>query len=173
MRSALPVIVMALAVACGGTSGTGPGADASTDSGGSDGPASCQSAVDCPGGQICDPTTHRCIGSLACQSHDECGLGAHCTRGGTCAPSNTGSPCSRNENCRPDEECIAGVCGCNGQPYTANRVQPNVLIVLDRSSSMNEDIGGGTKWEIAKQAITDLLAAEGGQIRFGLAMYPG
>jgi len=173
MRSALPVIVMALAVACGGKSGTGPGADGGTDGGG-DGPGGgCQTALDCTMGQVCDPATHACTGTLACQSHDQCGPVAHCTSGGTCAPSTTGSPCSGDENCRPDEECIAGVCGCNGQPYTANRVQPNVLIVLDRSSSMNEDIGGGTKWEIAKQAITDLLAAEGGQIRFGLAMYPG
>jgi hypothetical protein len=48
-----------------------------------------------------------------------------------------------------------------------------VLIVLDRSGSMLDEIDGRTKWEIALEAIAAVLAARGDGIRFGLMVYPG
>jgi hypothetical protein len=63
--------------------------------------------------------------------------------------------------------------GCVNVNVTASGVPPNVLIVLDRSSSMNEMITGGTKWNVGRTGIINLLNTFTGQVRFGLALYPG
>jgi hypothetical protein len=45
--------------------------------------------------------------------------------------------------------------------------------VLDKSGSMDNSGGvGGTKWEIAKGAIANLLTTYDGAIQFGLSLYP-
>ncbi len=54
---------------------------------------------------------------------------------------------------------------------------PNIIIVLDRSGSMEQNIGGITKWNAAKRAITGIVNAHGqpgskNPIRFGLLMFP-
>lgn len=133
----------------------------------------CGSAVQCGTGQICAPATNTCVVKLACATHADCGKAAHCGPDGQCLSSKTGSPCGTTDNCLPRETCIGGFCGCEGKSYQAQNVPPNVLIVLDRSSSMNDSISGGTKWAIAKKAIADLLTAQAGKIRFGFALYPG
>ena len=50
-------------------------------------------------------------------------------------------------------------------------VTPNVLIVLDRSDSMDEQGGGGTKWNLARSALNQILADHGDNVRFGLDMF--
>jgi hypothetical protein len=122
---------------------------------------------------VCDPATGTCSADVSCGTHADCGNGAFCGEDGYCAPSTTGSPCDSDANCISGEYCIGGRCGCLGEQYGAENVPPNLLIVLDRSSSMNDNIGGGTKWEIAQAAIADILAAYGDQVYFGLMLYPG
>jgi hypothetical protein len=107
------------------------------------------------------------------RSPADCGAAAYCGADGKCAPSETGSPCAGDGNCISGETCTGGFCGCGGVTYNATKVAPNVLIVLDRSSSMNDNITGGTKWSVAKAAIADLLTAHASEIRFGLALFPG
>lgn len=62
---------------------------------------------------------------------------------------------------------------CDAELFQSTNVPANVLIVLDRSGSMNENIGGGTKWSIALEAIEQFIGDFGGQARFGLMLYPG
>ena len=50
---------------------------------------------------------------------------------------------------------------------------PRSLIILDRSTSMNANIGGQTKWEIASSAIEGMLTQYGQSTYFGLMLYPG
>jgi hypothetical protein len=140
---------------------------------GDGGSGACQSAVQCPAGSVCAPAEHACVAALACATHADCGRAAVCGSDKRCARSTTGSPCTSTDNCPPGETCVGGFCGCMGQNYSAQSIPPNVLILLDRSQSMNDAITGGTKWTIAKKAITDLLAAYGSQIRFGLGAFPG
>lgn len=158
---------VALSPGCGdhGTSINGDGGT------GGDG-GGYQSATECFGG-VCDPVTHECVNELACSDHATCGLAGFCDVDGYCHLADTGTPCDSNDNCLPEDTCVGGFCGCEGEAYQAENVPPNVLIVLDRSSSMNDNIGGGTKWEVAIQAIEDVLASHGDRIRFGLALYPG
>ncbi|HEY3359918.1 MAG TPA: vWA domain-containing protein [Polyangia bacterium] len=165
------VVVVGCGDSGGGAIRDGGGGDVPGDPGDAGGGA-CTTAAEC-GGAVCDPATHTCTTVVPCTGHAECGLAAHCGADGTCAPSVTGSPCAADGNCTSGESCTGGFCGCGGQSYAASKVPPNVLIVLDRSSSMNDAIAGGTKWSVAKAAIADLLAAHGGEIRFGLALYPG
>lgn len=63
--------------------------------------------------------------------------------------------------------------GCEAELFQSANVPANVLIVLDRSGSMNQDIGGGTKWTVALEAIETFLGDFGNQARFGLMLYPG
>ncbi len=153
----------------GGTAGSG--ASSGTSSGGS-GPGECAQATDCPGDAVCDPATGQCTSGLSCAAHTDCGSGAFCDAG-TCRDSMPGGPCDDTPNCVSGETCTGGVCGCGGALYGADNVPPNVLIVLDRSGSMNEQITGGTKWDIGRQAINGLVTTYGGGVFFGLAMYPG
>lgn len=153
----------------GGTSG-GSGSAGAT--GGGVG-TSCATAASCGSGLVCDPATNACSANVACSGNDDCGAAAYCDESGQCTASTTGSPCGSDAQCGSAERCIGGRCGCEGEAYGAESVPANVLIVLDRSSSMNEDIGGGTKWDIGRDAIADMLATHGDRIRFGLMLYPG
>jgi len=49
---------------------------------------------------------------------------------------------------------------------------PNLLIVLDRSCSMTDVIGGKTKWQIAVAELTQLMTTYAGKIRFGITLFP-
>ncbi len=50
---------------------------------------------------------------------------------------------------------------------------PGVLVVLDRSLSMQGQIDGTAKWDIARDALDTLLTAHGDAADFGLMLYPG
>lgn len=163
--------ILALVVACGGT-GTGGNGDGDGGAGGDgDGGASCTSAEECGTG-VCDPATNTCSDTVSCDGHDDCGPGGHCQTGGTCASSTTGDPCDTAVQCTMNEGCVGGYCGCGGDQFIAEAVPPNVLILLDRSGSMDGDINGTSKYEIAQTAITNLLSTYGATVRFGLSVYP-
>jgi len=85
--------------------------------------------------------------------------------------------------CTDDNDCGDGgvcnlatkTCGCGGVAVNAEVVPPNLLIMLDRSCSMDNSPGGGvskTKWEIAQAAILALTNQYNGKIRFGLELFP-
>jgi hypothetical protein len=101
-------------------------------------------------------------------------------------PNSSGGPCDADVNCLDGEHCVFGECipgsggsgedgmGCGGQLYEATAIPPNVLIVLDRSGSMNEALNEqGTKWDIALSAIGQVVTDFTGKVRFGLSLYPG
>ncbi len=66
---------------------------------------------------------------------------------------------------------------CEKLGLTATPVAPDLLIVLDRSESMEKENGffGSTKtmrWEPAVEAVAQLTSALASRIRFGLAVFP-
>lgn len=68
----------------------------------------------------------------------------------------------------------AGIQSCGGQLFEATAVQPNVLINLDWSASMEEEIAGGrNKWDIATDAVRALTTQFDSRIRFGYMWFPG
>ncbi|QQR91487.1 MAG: VWA domain-containing protein [Myxococcales bacterium] len=85
------------------------------------------------------------------------------------------------DNCRSGQNCVTdktsdqfGTCipgeDCNNE-FAPERLPPNVIIVLDRSGSMDETIGGQTKWDIAKGTVNQIVTNFGADIRFGLAPF--
>lgn len=67
----------------------------------------------------------------------------------------------------------AGETGCDSELYGSEAVPPNVLIVLDRSRSMLDEVPGGAKWDVARDAIATVTAAHDTDVRFGLMLFPG
>lgn len=135
----------------------------------------CQRAEDCQGGFVCVLATGTCEESPSCTSNTQCGAGAVCSASGRCAPNVPGGACQASADCVEGETCLNGECveGCGGEYYAAESVPPNLLVVIDRSGSMNEDAGDDSKWNIARNATYNLMSTYAGQIRFGLSLFPG
>jgi hypothetical protein len=68
-----------------------------------------------------------------------------------------------------DRDAMSG--GCGSSEFTIAEQPPNVMILLDRSASMDGDAGGDTRWNVAKKAIETLTAEFDDRVRFGLATY--
>lgn len=64
---------------------------------------------------------------------------------------------------------------CGEVRYEAMGLTPSVLIVLDRSGSMEEPFGPKTSWKfsIAQRAVRRLVEGFGDQVRFGVMLFPG
>jgi hypothetical protein len=65
----------------------------------------------------------------------------------------------------------AGPATCGGEKFEATPTEANILIVLDRSCSMEERVGGTTKWQAATSAIRALTTHHANTLRFGLQMF--
>jgi hypothetical protein len=65
-----------------------------------------------------------------------------------------------------------GVCGA--MEFALQRVPPNVMLVIDRSGSMGQSIGGGsatTKWTDLKSAVSSLVTSYDSEMRLGAAIF--
>lgn len=156
----------------------------------------CTVPADCPSGEICEAM--QCVPVRPCTGPADCDAGETCSTTGVCIPTGTclGDPdciavdyCSHNGTCIPDgscavdDDCLEGmVCdathscvpggGCGATEVAITPVAPNLLVVLDRSCSMRNAVGGVPKWTIAVNAINQLTTMLAGDIRWGLTMFP-
>lgn len=110
----------------------------------------CMSDADCPGNDLCLPA------SGECGPPGSCVLDGDCPEGQTCE----GNVCE-----------IGGECG--GFEFSIEAVPPNLLIMLDRSGSMDGGVPDTNlnRWEVAKLAIDQVTTSFDDKIRFGLATY--
>jgi hypothetical protein len=69
---------------------------------------------------------------------------------------------------------VNGDPACGVQNFTlAKGLPPDLLIVLDRSASMDDALNGGaTKWQQVTAAINSTVTTLQGQIKWGLEMFP-
>jgi hypothetical protein len=111
-----------------------------------------------------------------CDGDRDCPPGEHCTPWtGVCV---NGNGCVLDEDCDPGFACMNGACeigGCGASSFNLSVVPPNVMIVLDRSGSMDGDVQDSDKnrWEVAKDAIAQLVNKFNADVRFGLVTYSG
>ncbi|MEE8409002.1 MAG: hypothetical protein V3T05_05315 [Myxococcota bacterium] len=138
----------------------------------------CIDSTDCPPNHTC--VDYNCVPNTTCTpgTGTGCPAGEKCTADGACIPDPkcaSSADCPDGENCSGTFQCeIECECGC--QPYTATLVPPNMLIVIDRSGSMNGCVGSSgpqyTRWNIARASLDSVMNANRSQIRFGLSTYP-
>ena len=52
-------------------------------------------------------------------------------------------------------------------------IAPNALVILDRSGSMDDPLAGGErKWDVAVEAVANLVTSFDDRVRFGLGTFP-
>ena len=61
---------------------------------------------------------------------------------------------------------------CGVSDVTATSVPVSILLVIDKSGSMNEPMGAGTRWAAMKTALATALDKVKGTIAFGLEFFP-
>jgi hypothetical protein len=64
--------------------------------------------------------------------------------------------------------------GCGGMEFSLTRVEPNVMLVLDRSGSMGQTIASNSstsKWDDLKSAVTSLVTGYDSQMRLGASLF--
>jgi hypothetical protein len=85
--------------------------------------------------------------------------------------------CTVDGDCPAGQQCDAekGKCDIGGDcgqvAFQMEHISPNILILLDRSGSMDDDADGDTRWNVARDAIDRVTTEWGDKIRFGLATY--
>lgn len=104
-----------------------------------------------------------------------CAMGTFCSATGICIPDGT---CADPEDCGegltcdiPAKACVPGG-ACGGAEIAIDPVQPNLLVVLDRSCSMTEKIGKTEKWSIAVGALMTMINQYKGKFRLGITFFP-
>jgi hypothetical protein len=146
----------------------------------------CNADAQCASGHIC-AASGICL--KACTSDNQCGAGT-CNAAGVCVSAVTGcavsSDCAAGQICAPGGTCMAatnptmnpaadaGPASCGGQLFSSTPTEANVLIVLDRSGSMMEQIASGrSKWAVATEAVRGVTAqnASNTRLRFGLQLF--
>jgi hypothetical protein len=110
-----------------------------------------------------------------CATDGDCAPGEVCLPGsGECGPA---GGCIIDADCPEGQICEDGVCmiggDCGGFEFSIEAVPPNLLILLDRSGSMNGDVPDTdlNRWEVAKLAIEQVTTSFDDKIRFGLGTY--
>jgi hypothetical protein len=128
--------------------------------------AECGGALTCPGGQSCNVAEGRCI-SVVGSSGGSTGqppvgigstTGVITTPGGSAGNGGSGG-------------------GCAFSNVMFKQETPNVMLIVDRSSSMEKNFGTDTRWNTLRNALIDptmgFVTTLETQIRFGLQMYTG
>ena len=168
MRLLVASIVLAsstvLAIACGsdaddgsGGAGADPSGSGAAGQGGSGGDGTLGVGA---GAATCDPP---------CDDGEICSVTGSCIAEGSCLEDGA---CAEGTVCDTDTSaCVPGG-DCGSQEATIEAVPPNLLVVLDRSCSMTDNVGNQTKWDIAVAALTNMTTTFAGDIRFGLNLFP-
>jgi von Willebrand factor type A domain-containing protein len=129
----------------------------------------------CTADEICTDE-HVCVPQLA-GCDEACAGGTFCSAVGECIPDGTckdDADCGTGLVCDEDQAiCVpGGDCGAN--EFQLEKLPPNMLIVLDRSGSMDSDVpnsGGKSRWQVASEAIAQLLVDYDATVSFGLDLF--
>ncbi|HEX6240785.1 MAG TPA: hypothetical protein VFZ61_07825, partial [Polyangiales bacterium] len=139
----------------------------------------------CSRGQIegCGLT---CGPSASCNGGLYCGGDSTCTA--DCTLATVAMDCEDGASCSSDGRCVlessttdggAGDAGDGGQgcgivTLQADPVTPNVILIIDQSSSMDEEFGSSTRWQSLKDSLlsdTGLIKELQHVVRFGATFY--
>ncbi len=139
-----------------------------------------------------------CSGSLgegeACTDDGMCASGLTCVSG-VCARDGVGAECVTTADCAAGLECMVGACqvppgdagggdsttnsdvmtGCGEFDFSVNAETSDLMLVVDRSLSMDDDIPGTgrSKWDAMLAAVDSVTHALEAEIDFGMASFAG
>jgi hypothetical protein len=145
----------------------------------------CTVAGDCKPGTHCGvkgECTVECSPTVACAAGMTCALAeGRCVTGSAAVGGSSGVPLpgtAANPGIPIGTSGSGGSGGgCAFSQAEFKQETPNVMLVVDRSRSMEEDFGTDTRWNVLRNALinpTDgFVTALETQIRFGLTMYTG
>jgi hypothetical protein len=154
-------LVAGLFAGCGGDSSNGV-----TIAGGPQ-VKTCTASQECNPGQVCGPTG-TCTDVLTGGGGSSGGAGAQ-------PPPGTGVGNTTNIPITPQGGGGGVGGGCASANVMFKQETPNVMLIVDRSLSMDEDFGTASRWDTVRTALTDpamgLLPVLETQVRFGLTMY--
>jgi len=129
----------------------------------------CTSSQTCNPGQICSPQG-MCTDVVV-------GAGGGSGGAGTQPPPGTGIGNTTNIPTTPQGGGGGVGGGCASANVMFKQETPNVMLVVDRSLSMEDPFGTENRWDTLRNALTDpamgLVATLETQVRFGLTMYTG
>ncbi len=132
-------------------------------------PKDCEATQTCASSGKCVPTSSLC--PSGCGADMVCSAVGVCIQQGACKHP---YDCSEGFNCNEASgRCEPGL-GCGAEEFDILAVPPNVLLVLDRTGSMDGEVpnsGGKDRWTVAKEAIASMTANFDGAIRFGLDVF--
>jgi hypothetical protein len=127
----------------------------------------CSSTQPCGVGQVCGPTG-TCTDVTV-------GVGGSSGGAGAQPPPGTGTGNATNIPTTPQGGGGGVGGGCASANVMFKQETPNVMLVVDRSLSMNDAFGAESRWNTVRTALTDpamgLLPMLETQVRFGLTMY--
>ena len=139
--------------------------------------AQCSTAAECKSGETCS-AAGACVPTGGCGNNSDCASGQVCDALGKCVYDCRQGRCNPGAFCMPSGYCIAtnnpdgGPPVCGGELFQAAKVSSNMLIALDRSGSMADPIAGVSKWNIARNALNQVVRQYESQIQFGLQIFP-
>lgn len=128
-----------------------------------------------------------------CTESTPCATGLYCTSAGRCGADcdwMAGTGCSADQVCSTNGRCTAiprdgavitdgggGDNVCADISLNTAHTTPNVVLIVDRSGSMEAQFGRDTRWEVLRDSLmaepSGLVHMLQGSVRFGLAMYSG
>jgi hypothetical protein len=133
----------------------------------------CDANRACPFGLYCSEDAvcvQDCDVDHPCRGGGRCALNGRCS-GGSSVPGtdggSMGSGGSRPGGPRPG--------ACADTVVQTTRTTPTVMLIIDQSSSMEEDFDNGSRWNVLRDFLlgqpSGLIADLQAQVNFGLAMY--
>jgi len=166
-----------LAAACAGEAGRETGTSVTDPSIGSITIGTDGGTTEATGSATEDPTDASAdsTGAPMCAGDEDCPPGQHCAEVSKVCVDPTG--CVVDEDCDDGFACAEGTCtiggDCGGFAFEITAVPPNMLILLDRSGSMDGEVAGTgmNRWEVAREAVRTVTMGFEAEIRFGLATY--
>ena len=109
-----------------------------------------------------DPPPAACAEACDPNGANSCPGGYHCTAAGTCDAECTpgGSECPSGQTCASDGRCEDTGGGgpdasCPDLSFTATAIRPSISLLIDRSRSMLDPIGGISRYNAIKNALID------------------
>ena len=135
--------------------------------------ATCATQADCLPTEKCS-TTGGCVSlNGGCGTRSDCQAGIGLPAGGSCSVASTGGGWGGpggGPGSTGGGSAGTGGSGQCGEVFTSTVAEATLMIVLDKSKSMNSSAGSGTKWGAAVAAVKQ-MTSQYPNTHFGLEMF--